>query len=167
MPRPVLLPVLALIAAALAPRVQAASSAPAREGVPSASRRGEGLDLTGWVRTPPPGAPTATAHLTVRNGTRATVRLLGASSPDFERVEVHAMDMAGGVMRMRPVTAPLEVKAGGVLALDGPSGLHLMLIGPRRPLAAGGRVRLALRFSPGGVRTVEAPVGPRAPGGPA
>ncbi len=120
-----------------------------------------------WVRTPPPGAPTATAHLVVENGGRVPQKLVGAASPDFARVEVHSMDMSGGVMRMRPVSAPMEAPAGGRLDLGPDSGLHLMLIGPRRPITGARGVTLVLRFSPGGERRVELPVravAPQAPG---
>ena len=109
------------------------------------------------VRAPPPGAPTASAHLVIAD-VGADDQLLGVTSPDAERVEVHSMDMTGGVMRMRPVPGPLRVPAGGVLDLSAASGRHLMLVGPRRPLHPGDHVRLVLRFARAGPHVVEAPV---------
>lgn len=108
----------------------------------------------------PPGAPTASAHLVIANVGRADDQLLGVTSPDAARVEVHGMDMSGGVMRMRPVPGPLRVPAGGVLDLSPASGRHLMLIGPRRPLRPGGAAHLVLQFAHAGRRVVDAPVRP-------
>ncbi len=110
------------------------------------------------VRPTPPGAPTASAHLVVADTGRSDDQLLSVTSPDARRVEVHTMDMTGGVMRMRPVPGPLRVPAGGVLDVSPAAGRHLMLIDPKRPLRPGDRVRLVLRFAHAGVRVVEAPV---------
>ncbi len=110
------------------------------------------------VRPTPPGASTASAHLRIGNTGRSDDQLLGVASPDMARVEVHAMDMTGGVMRMRPVPGPLRVPAGGELDLSPASGRHLMLVGPKRPLRPGDHVRLVLRFARAGARTVDAPV---------
>ena len=110
------------------------------------------------VRPTPPGATTASAHLLIADTGRADDQLLAITSPDAARVEVHAMDMAGGVMRMRPLPGPLRIPAGGVLDLSPAGGRHLMLIGPKRPLRPGDRVHLVLRFAHAGARGVEAPV---------
>lgn len=110
------------------------------------------------VRPTPPGASTASAHLRIADLGRAGEQLVGVSSPDAARVEVHVMDMTGGVMRMRPAPGPLRVPAGGVLDLSPASGRHLMLIAPKRPFRSGDRVRLVLQFAHAGRRTVEAPV---------
>lgn len=109
-----------------------------------------------WIRLPPPGAPTAAAYMTIHNRARRPDRLLGASSPVAQRVEIHEMSMAGGVMRMRAVPT-LAMTAGGEVAFT-PGGLHLMFIGLRRPLRAGQRVPVTLRFEREGDRRVEAVV---------
>ena len=111
------------------------------------------------VRPTPPGAATASGHLVVENLGRADDQLVGLASPDAAGVEVHSMDMSGGVMRMRPVPGPLRVPAGGRLDLSAASGRHLMLVSPRRRLAAGDTVRLVLQFAHAGRRVVDAPVG--------
>ncbi len=117
----------------------------------------------GWVRPPPPGAPAAAGYLTLVNPGRAPDRLAGASSPDFTRVEVHSMDMAGGVMRMRPVNGGLELPAGGRVVLA-PGGLHLMLIGPKRVLKAGDQVVVDLEFARAGRARTRLPVRATPPG---
>ena len=116
-----------------------------------------------WVRPTPPGAPTAAAYVTVLNAGRKPDRLLSATSPDAARVELHRMDMAGGVMRMRSVTEGVEAPPGAPVSLQPGSGLHLMLIAPKRRLVAGDRVRLDLRFARAGAQSVVAPVQAQAP----
>ena len=65
-------------------------------------------------------------------------------------------------MRMRPLAGGLEVPAGGEVALK-PSGMHLMLIGLKRPLVEGETVAITLLFD-GGVR-LEAKLAVEALGG--
>ena len=77
-------------------------------------------------------------------------RLLRASTPVAERVELHTMALdAGGVMRMREVgeialapKVPIRMRPG--------QGHHLMLIGLKRPLKEGETFPLALEFEHGG-----------------
>jgi copper(I)-binding protein len=94
------------------------------------------------------------------------VRVLGAESEIADKVEIHAMSMDGGVMRMRPLTDGLDVPAGGQVELK-PSGMHLMLIGLKRPLVESETIAITLLFD-GGVRleaklTVEALGGTHGP----
>lgn len=119
-----------------------------------------------WTRATPPGASVGAGYMTIANGTVVPVRLLGAESEVAEKVEFHAMSMDGGVMRMRPLADGLTVPAGGKVELR-PSGMHLMLIGLKRPLVEGETVTVALLFD-GGVRleaklTVEALGGKHGP----
>jgi len=106
-----------------------------------------------WARATPPGAPVAGGFLTVRNTDGTEDRLLSATSPDAEKVEIHEMRMDGGIMRMRRMDDGLTIAAGGTLALA-PGGFHLMFIGPKHPFAAGQTVTATLRFEHGGERTV-------------
>jgi copper(I)-binding protein len=100
--------------------------------------------------------------MTIANDGAVAVRLVGGECAAAERVEVHAMSMEGGVMRMRPVAGGLEIPAGGAVELK-PAGMHLMLIGLRRPLATGESVGLTLIFDNGA--RIEAPLAVRAMGG--
>lgn len=106
-----------------------------------------------WARATPPGAPVAGGFLVVRNTGKADDRLVSATSPDADKVELHEMRMDGGVMRMRRMDEGLAIAAGGTLALA-PGGYHLMFIGPKHPFAAGQTVTATLRFEHGGERTV-------------
>ena len=112
----------------------------------------------GWVRSAPPGAPTTAGYLTVENTGSSPDRLVGVSSPDAARAELHGMDMAGGVMRMRPLTGGAAVPAHGRLELQPAGGRHIMLIAPRRRFVDGDHVTAALTFERAGRRVVTLPV---------
>lgn len=106
-----------------------------------------------WTRATAPGAPVAGGFLTLRNPGKQPDRLLSATSPDAERVEIHEMRMDGGMMRMRRIDAGLAIPAGATVALK-PGGYHLMFIGPKRRFEPGATVTATLRFERGGERTV-------------
>lgn len=112
-----------------------------------------------WIRTPPPGAPTAAAYVVIYNPGRTADRLVSARTPAARRTEIHEMSMDGGVMRMRAVQGGLPLAAGSRTALQ-PGGLHLMLMDLQRPLRTGDRVPLILRFERGGFQRVAAVVRP-------
>jgi copper(I)-binding protein len=102
-----------------------------------------------WIRTPPPGAPTAAAYLTIVNRGKSAERLLGAVSPEAKSIEPHVMSTSGGVMRMRSPIAGFGIAPGATFTLW-PGGGHLMLVGVRHPLRAGERVPISLRFARAG-----------------
>ena len=107
-----------------------------------------------WCRPTGASAPSAGCYLTL---TAAQADSLSAvSSPAAERVEVHSMDMSGGVMRMKKLDR-LDLPAGKAVALQ-PGGLHLMLIRPKAQLTAGGSVPLTLKFAKAPAATVKAEV---------
>jgi periplasmic copper chaperone A len=101
-----------------------------------------------WTNATPPGATVGAGYMTIRNGDDAPARLTGVASSAAERAEIHAMSMENGVMSMRPVERGLEIPAGGSVELK-PSGLHLMLIGLKQPLAEGTTVPVTLVFESG------------------
>jgi copper(I)-binding protein len=118
------------------------------------------------AREAPPGARTAAIYLTVENRGAVADRLVAARSPRGA-VEIHAMRMDGGVMRMR-ATPDVPVPARGRVDLA-PGGLHLMLVDPAPPLKAGERVPVTLTFERAGAVDVQVPVEPlqgAAPHGP-
>lgn len=99
-----------------------------------------------WTRAAGQGAQGA-GYLTIRNS-GADDRLLAATSPAATRLELHNVLRDGEVMRMREVDA-IPVPARGAVTLR-PGGLHLMMIGLTRPLAAGESVPITLRFERAG-----------------
>ena len=101
-----------------------------------------------WSRELPPVAPNGAAYFQVENGGSESVRIVGASSPIADRAELHTHEMDGGVMKMRHVRA-VEVPAKGTASFA-PGGLHVMLIGLKKPLVAGESFPLILDFDTAG-----------------
>jgi copper(I)-binding protein len=98
------------------------------------------------VRAPAGGQTITAGFLTVRGGAQAD-RLLAASSPNAESIEIHTVREEGGMMQMIKVDA-LEVPAGGALDLQ-PGGNHLMLFGYVAP-ADGAATPVTLTFEKAG-----------------
>lgn len=93
-------------------------------------------------------APTQSAgavFLTLQNLGAADQKLVGASSPVAETVELHTMAMENNVMQMRKIDI-FDLPAGGSLLMT-PHGHHVMLIGLKAPLAAGDKFPLQLDFA--------------------
>jgi len=106
-----------------------------------------------WTRATPPGAPTAGGYLTVANSGNEADRLIAVSTPAAAMSELHRMEMANGVMTMRPVQDGIEVPPGGTVTLA-PGGLHIMFMALANDLTEGGTVPVVLTFEK--VGTVEA-----------
>ena len=108
-----------------------------------------------WARATPPGTPVGAVYLRIEGGA-VPDRLLAATSPRSQRVELHTGVASEGMTRMRAVPA-LEIPAGERVELK-PQGLHLMLFGLTGPLRAGETLPLTLRFEHGGDASVEVQV---------
>lgn len=111
-----------------------------------------------WTRATPPGVTVAAGYLEIRNSAREPDRVVGASTPAAERVELHVQMREGDILKMREAKS-FEVPARQRLTLR-PGGSHLMLVGLKQPLAKGGRVPLTLRFERAGELKVEIEVQP-------
>lgn len=117
-----------------------------------------------WAR------PTATAqangvvYATLRNTGGGPVRVIGARSPVARAAELHGTSVgADGVAQMRPVQA-VEIPPGGEARLT-PGGLHVMLIGLTRKLAAGESFPLTLVLEQGAEVQAQVQVQSRPAGG--
>lgn len=108
-----------------------------------------------WCRAAPVGAPAGGCYVTLT----ASVddRLVAVETPAANHGEIHTMSITDGVMRMRRLANGLALPAGKPVALK-PGAEHLMVIGLRRPLAAGGTVSLTLRFAKAPPLTLKAPI---------
>ena len=102
-----------------------------------------------WARATPPSAPAGGGFLKITNTGTAPDRLVSASSPAAEMVQVHEMKMDGNVMRMREVEKGLEIPPGGSVTLA-PGGYHLMMMGLKGPLKQGTDVPVTLVFEKAG-----------------
>jgi len=107
-----------------------------------------------WARAAATG--NSAAYMILRNGGEAADRLLKAESDVADAVELHKSTMDGGMMKMAPVEN-IEVPAKGQAKLE-PGGLHVMLIGLKRELKAGEKIKLKLQFEKAGMQEVEAEV---------
>ena len=105
----------------------------------------------GWARLPPMEMPVLGGFGILVNPCQANAAVTGASSPDFEEVQVHETRHEGGMMRMRQVES-LPVPAGGSATLE-PGGLHLMLMRPLRSFEAGDEVEVTFDLADGGTAT--------------
>ena len=123
-------------------------------GLPAVA--GELAVLDAWSRSTPPVAQVGVVYLTLKNDTKKSDRLLKLSTPVATKVEVHRTEVLDGIARMREV-AVLHVDAGQTLEFQ-PGGLHVMLMGLRKPLVAGTSYDLDLLFEVAGPRKVKVTV---------
>ncbi len=118
-----------------------------------------------WSRATPPGASTGAVYMALSTKGSGADRLVKAESAVAEKVELHTMRMEEGMMKMRPVDA-VELRPGAATELK-PGGLHVMLLGIKRPLTEGERFPLTLHFEKAGkveIRVEVAKAGAGAPG---
>lgn len=112
-----------------------------------------------WSRATPSGAKVAGGYLKITNTGAETDRLTGGSLPRAGRVEIHEMSVTDGVMRMRPLSSGLEIKAGETVELK-PGGLHLMFMDLTAGLKNGESVKGTLVFEKAGTVDVTFRVAP-------
>lgn len=103
--------------------------------------------VDGWLRPPPMPMPMMAGFARIDNPCAATAIVVGAHSDAFASVELHETRVVDGVSRMRGV-AELPVVAGAEVVMR-PGGLHLMLMRPVSPLAAGDVARVELILADG------------------
>jgi periplasmic copper chaperone A len=114
-----------------------------------------------WARPTPPGLTVSAFYFVIESRSNQADRLIGHSSTFASRVDLHETRIEGGMARMRPVKA-LTIPAKGRVKAE-PGGLHMMLIGLTRPLTAGQRIPITLKFERAGTITIEAVVADAAP----
>jgi periplasmic copper chaperone A len=102
-----------------------------------------------WARATPAGAQTGAVYMTLDNKTSTADRLTGALSDVADKLQIHQMTVVNGVMQMRELTDGLPIPAGGSVTLK-PGSYHVMLIGLKKPLAAGEAFPLTLTFEKAG-----------------
>lgn len=107
-----------------------------------------------WARATPPGTTVGVVY--ARIVADAPDELISVTSGVADRVEIHASTSDDGTVRMRPMGA-VPLRAGQPVVL-GPGGIHVMLIGLRRPLQAGSSFELTLTFRSAPPLTVSAKI---------
>jgi len=151
--RRLMLALIVLCVAGCERRPTAAGSAAAAK--PGAVQAGEVLITAAWCRSPPPGAPTAACYATL-TAVRSD-RLISVSTPVAERTEIHAVEMAGAIMRMRRLETGVDLPAATAVEFK-PGGTHLMLVSPKARLQDGGTAALTFAFASAPRQTITAPV---------
>ncbi len=116
-----------------------------------------------FTRAMLPNQPVGGGFVTIRNAGGAD-RLISATSPASEIVELHEMAMEGDVMKMRKLENGIEVPAGETVELK-PGGLHLMFMQVKTPFKEGDSVPVTLTFEKAGSIDVIFPVRDAAPKG--
>ena len=109
-----------------------------------------------WSRTTPPGVTVGVAYFTLKNDTAKSDRLLKISSPVAAKVQVHRTEIQDGMARMREV-AVLHVDANQTVEFA-PNGIHVMLMGLKKPLVEGQKFELELLFEVAGPRKIQVAV---------
>lgn len=106
-----------------------------------------------WIRSAPASAPVLGGYMTLTNDGPGSDRLVGASTPAAQRVEIHESTVMDGVAKMRRLDG-VSVAPGQTVSL-GPGGIHLMLFSPTNPLSAGQTVPAILEFEKAGKINVQ------------
>lgn len=104
------------------------------------AQAGEVQISAAWARATAPGQDSAAVSMHITS--RKDANIVAVSSSAASSAEIHSMVHENGMMKMRALDA-LALKAGQEVAL-GDDGNHLMLIGLKKPLAAGDSVALTV-----------------------
>jgi copper(I)-binding protein len=97
--------------------------------------------------------PTTAAYLTIANAGKAPDRLVSVDCACAASAMMHQSKVVNGVASMDMLDA-VTIPAGGQVQFK-PDGLHIMLVGLKAPLKAGGTAVITLRFEHAGA--VKAP----------
>jgi copper(I)-binding protein len=107
-----------------------------------------------WARAVSEASPECGGFFAVTNKGEVADRLVSASSPLAERIEIHAIRVVGADIKMRPLPDGLRIPAGTALTLK-PRGYHLLMLGMKVPLARGASLPVTLVFDNAGSVEIE------------
>lgn len=126
-----------------------------------AQKKHDGLSaVKPWAK--PNYGPNGAAYFTLKNNGKETRYLTGATAHLSEKVELHQHIHADGIMKMRPVSAPLAIKPGDTL-IFAPSGYHVMLFGMSEKKKQGEKFTVTLEFKNGEKLPLDIEVADKAP----
>jgi len=98
-----------------------------------------------WIAEGSPGVKKLTGYMRLENEKDAALNLVGATSSDFESIEIHHTVFRDALATMVQLQS-LKIPAFSTVKFE-PNGLHLMLTNPGRELEAGDKVKISLTFS--------------------
>lgn len=110
-----------------------------------------------WARPSSSRLLEAAGFLTVTNNGPEPDRLVGATSPAADNIEIHAIKVVGANVMMRPLAEGLPVHGGVTITLK-PRGYHLLLQGLKIQPRTGSRLPVTLAFEKAGSIAIELPV---------
>jgi copper(I)-binding protein len=105
-----------------------------------------------YVETAESGGNTD-AYMVLKNTGGEADALVKAEFPDAMDSEIHETKMVGNVMKMTHLDA-VDIPANGQVALK-PGSFHAMMMGLKKDLKAGDKVKAILTFAKAGSVTVE------------
>lgn len=108
------------------------------------------------VIEPPPGSPNAAAFMTLTNETSHTLTIIAVDTPVAKKAELHKTLKVGEIREMRHVKK-LALAPGESLKLSH-DGYHLMLIGLKKRLKRGEKVKLVFSLKDGSSVSIDASV---------
>lgn len=100
-----------------------------------------------WIREAPPGARAMAGYMVVKNTGNSDKVLVSAASDAFGEVMLHRTIVEGGMAKMVHQMA-ITIPAKGEISFE-PNGYHVMLMAPKKPLKAGDKVEITLKFKDG------------------
>ena len=106
-----------------------------------------------WIKNLPASVSVRAGYLTLRNLTRQSVTIVGATSPHFASVEFHRSVSQDGMARMEAVPK-LQIEVGATVRLE-PGGLHLMMMQPALPTSPGELYRITFEYADGSRQSLQ------------
>lgn len=103
-----------------------------------------------WASASFPMAKAGAAYVSIKNISTEPLILLSASTSDkiASKVEIHETKLEGDVAKMHHQKNGVTIEPNQVLKMK-PKGLHIMLMGLKKPLTEGEVIDLSLTFSNG------------------
>ena len=109
-----------------------------------------------WARATIGKARSGAVYMTIVNKGHGDDSIIAVETPVARKAVIHKTEMEAGIMKMRPA-GPVAVKKGGSATLR-PGGMHVMLMGLRKPLKEGETFPLTLTFEKAGSVTLDVSV---------
>tara|TARA_R110001592_G_scaffold236410_2_gene494719 strand:+ start:1014 stop:1586 length:573 start_codon:yes stop_codon:yes gene_type:complete len=120
------------------------------------SPQGPVMAMDAWVPVAPPGVTAHAAYLVLMNHGADLRAVTAVYSPQYASAAMHASQVKDGVNVMQHL-AQVDLPAGSSVAFK-PHGLHIMLMGAKKPLVPGDTVDLVLTLDDGTTVAVTAEV---------